>query len=66
MPLPLKTNDDSKPPVRKGPPPVCECSQCPICRNRERQRRFREKNLLREKLGFEQEPEDEDSEETDD
>ena len=40
------------PPDRKktGPPPMCNCGMCSVCKNRERQKRFREKQKLRNDL----------------
>lgn len=34
------------PRIHKGPARICECGSCYVCKNRERQKRFREKRQL--------------------
>ena len=41
MPLPLKIKI-TKP---TGPAPLCECGICSVCKNRERQRKWRERQM---------------------
>lgn len=48
MPLPIRTDN----PTRKhGPDPDCLCGICKKCKSRERQRRFRERHLVKLKIG---------------
>jgi len=59
MPTPL-TNP---PKLKRGPTPNCECGKCPTCKNRLRQKRYYERNLVKVRGGEDKEYFEEEEEE---